>query len=204
MADDFEKGRRGEWSNVSDQREYDRGVAFQRGLNTSPMFAPPANGPVITGESPILQAIVCVPFVVAGTLLYPVTALLTVVAALLCVRLVPLFGPGAGMVRYFAYLPMLVVFWVSMRWDQRMGQRNAGYRRARHFARLVVFALVVAAVTGAVWRTNSGGAGQLITLPHLVGAVVGAALGHLFLTRGDGWRSFWYRTLATFRLRAAS
>jgi hypothetical protein len=201
MADDFDKGRRGEWSNVSNQQEYDRGAAFQRGLNTAPMFSPQSHGPVITGESWLLQAIVSIPFVVIGTLLYPVTALLTVLAALLCVRLVPLFGAGAGWVHYLAYLPMLVVFWFSMRWDQRMGERHAGYRRVRHFTRLTVFAVLTAAVTGMVWRTGSGDVGQLVTLPHVVGTVVGVVLGHLFLTRGDGWRDFWYRTLAKFRLR---
>jgi hypothetical protein len=201
MVDDFDKGRRGEWSNVSNQQEYDRGVAFQRGLNAAPMFASPSGGPVITGESPILQGLASIPFLVVGTLLYPVTALLTVIAALLCVRLVPLFGAGAGMVRYLAYLPMLVVFWFSMRWDQRMGERNAGYRRVRHFARLAVFAVLAAAVTGMVWRTGSGSETQLLTLPHVAGLLVGVVLGHLFLTRGDGWRDFWYRTLAKFRLR---
>jgi hypothetical protein len=200
MVDDFEKGRRGEWSNVSDQREYDRGGAFQRGLNSAPMFAQ-AGGPVITGENSILQGIVSIPFVVVGTLLYPVTAVLTVIAALLCVRLVPLFGVGAGWVHYLAYLPMLVVFWSSMRWDQRMGERHAGYRRVRHFARLGVFAFVAAALMGMLWRMGSGSAGQLMTLPHTVGAVVGVALGHLFLTRGDGWRDFWHRTLTKLRLR---
>ena len=202
MVDDFTKGRRGEWSNVSSQQEYDRGVAFQRGLDATPMFAPSSGGPVITGESPILQGIVSIPFIVAGTLLYPLTALLTVMAALLCVRLVPFFGEGAGLVRYLAYVPMLVVFWFSMRWDQRMGERNAGYRRVRHFARLAVFAVVAAAVMGMVWRTGSERGSQLMTLPHVAGAIIGVALGHLFLTRGDGWRNFWHRTLTNFRLRA--
>jgi hypothetical protein len=203
MADDFEKGRRGEWSNVSDQREYDRGADFQRGLNTAPMWGSQAGGPVITGEHWILQGIVSIPFIIVGALLYPITALLSLIVALLCTRLVPLFGPGAGWERFLAYIPMLVVFWVSMRWDQRLGQRNAGYRRVRHVARLVVFAFLGAAVTGMVWQTGSGSARQLITLPHAVGAAVGAALGHLFLTRGEGWRDFWHRTLTNFRLRPA-
>jgi hypothetical protein len=203
MADDFEKGRRGEWSNVSNQQEYDRGVSFQRGLNAGPMWGPPAAGPVITGEHWLLQGIVSIPFILAGTLLYPITALASVIVALLCTRLVPLFGAGAGWQRFLAYLPVLAVFWISMRWDQGLGQRNAGYRRVRHVARLVLFALLGAAVTGMVWRTGSGSAGQIITLPHAVGAAVGAGLGHLFLMRGQGWRDFWHRTLTNFRLRPA-
>ncbi|MEO7456467.1 MAG: hypothetical protein ABIY52_09410 [Gemmatimonadaceae bacterium] len=203
MVDDFEKGRRGESANISDQREYDRGVSFQRGLNAAPMRSPTASGPVITGESPLLQGLVCIPFIVVGTLLYPVTALLSVVAALVCTRFVPLFGPGAGLVRFLAYIPMLVVFWISMRWDQRTGQRNAGYRRVRHAARLVVFAFLGAVVTGMLWRTSGGSAGQFITLPHMVGTAAGAVLGHFFLVYGEGWRDFWHRTLTTFRLRPA-
>ena len=97
LADDFDKGRRGEWSNVADQREYDRGAAFQRGLNSA-MWQPPANGPVITGEHWLLQGIVSIPFIVAGALLYPMTAASTLIATLLCTRLVPLFGSSAGWV----------------------------------------------------------------------------------------------------------
>lgn len=205
MVDDFEKGRRGEWSNVSNQAEYDRGVAFQRALNASaaPMFGAQASGPVITGESSILQGLVSIPFVIAGTLLYPVTALVTLLAALLCVRLLPLFGPDAGVIKYLAFVPMLIVFWVAMRWDQRLGERNAGYRRIRHIARLFVFAFVTSVGVGLVWHMPGGTSSQWATLPHLVGAVAGAILGHLFLTRGDGWRDFWHRTLANFRLRPA-
>ena len=198
MVDDFEKGRRGESANVSDQREYDRGRAFQRALDAPPMLAPPANGPVITGESPILQGIVSVPFLMAGTLLYPVAAVATGISALLCVRLMPLVGPGGGWMQYFAFVPMLVVFWFSMRWDRRLGERHAQYRQMRHASRVIVFAIAGAALAALAW--DSGGRG-LVTLPHVAGAIIGAAAGQLLLTRGDGWRAFWYRTLDRFRLR---
>jgi hypothetical protein len=202
MVDDFDKGRRGEWSNVSNQDEYNRGVAFQRGIREQ-MWAPAANGPVITGEHWLLQGIVSIPFIVVGALLYPVTALISGIVGLLCMRLVPLFGPNPGWKALLAYIPMLAIFWISMRWDQRTGDRNASYRRIRHVARLVVFALLGAAVTGMFWRTGRENPGQIITLPHAVGTVAGVVLGHFFLTRGEGWRDFWHRTLTNFRLRPA-
>jgi hypothetical protein len=209
MADDFQKGTSNDSQNVSNFSEYYRGEQYQRAANEpgsngsphgsgGPMFVGPGQGIVITGEHWILQGIVSIPFVIAGTARYPITAALTVVVGLLCDRLVPLFGVHATWERFLAYIPMLVVFWISMRWDQRMGMRNATYRRLRHGARLVVFALLGYALVGA-WK-----GGPSLALPRMGGVVIGAALGHWFLLRGEGWREFWHRTLTNFRLRPAS
>ncbi|MDQ6827796.1 MAG: hypothetical protein M3081_02910 [Gemmatimonadota bacterium] len=212
MSDDFYKGTRNDQSDVSNHSEFYRGEQYQREANAPrsttsphgsalPNFGSSGGGMVITGESPILKAIVSIPFLIVGTTLYPVTAALTIVAGLLCVRLVPLFGPNATWTRWLAYLPMLVVFWFCMRWDQRMGERHQLYRRIRHVARLVVFALIGYALAG---RFMPAPGGQSITLPKVAGALAGAALGHWFLMRGEGWRNFWHRTLALFRLMPAS
>ncbi|MEO7085242.1 MAG: hypothetical protein ABI442_00385 [Gemmatimonadaceae bacterium] len=48
---------------------------------------------------------------------------------------------------------------------------------------------------------NASGLGTVITMPNVAGAIVGAVLGFLFLSRAEGWHDFWYRTLAMFRLR---
>ncbi|MEO8562882.1 MAG: hypothetical protein ABI601_12445 [bacterium] len=205
MSDDFQKGTLNDSSNVSNHSEFYRGQEYQRAANeprtygsphgTGGVVSFPGGGITITGEHWILQGIASIPFIIVGTALYPVTAVVTVVAGLLCNRLVPLFGAGATWQRFLAYIPMLVVFWISMRWDQRFGQRNAAYRRVRHTARLAVFALL------GYWLAGKAFGGSSVTLPRIGGLVAGVALGHWFLMRGEGWREFWHRTLTNFRLR---
>lgn len=213
MSSDFEKGTRNDSQDVGNQSEYYRGQMYQRDANavrgptsgshsSGFIVAPSGQGMVITGENPILQAIVSIPFLIIGLALYPVTAAATILAGLLCVRLTPMFGAGATWERWLAYLPMLVVFWVVMRWDVRMAVRNTTYRRVRHGARLLVFAFIGYAIAG--YFASSGRVDALFTLPKVAGLFVGAALGHWFLERGDGWRDFWYRTLTTFRLKPAN
>ena len=193
MVDDYDRGRRGEQANVNDWDAYRQGAAHQRSLDA--MIVPTGHGPTITGEGWFLQTIVGIPFVVVGALLYPVTAAATLVVGLLCTRLMPLFG-ASGWQRWLAYVPMLVVFWIVMRWDQRAGERHAAYRRVRHVARLAAFAVVGYLLVGAYLHVPSA------SLPRLLGAVGGAGLGYVFLTYG-GWQEFWHRTLTNFRLRPA-
>jgi hypothetical protein len=107
MSDDFYKGMRNDSSDVSNHAEFNRGLNYQLDANAAkaPTAGPHGSGGisivsrgpglVITGEHWILRSIASIPFLVIGTLLYPITAALTVVAGLLCVRLVPLFGPDA-------------------------------------------------------------------------------------------------------------
>jgi hypothetical protein len=209
MSDDFQKGMMNDTSNVSNFSEFERGRNYQlnanaandRGASTphSAGFAFVSNGPawVITGENPILQFIVSIPFILAGTLLYPLTAIATLIAVLLCVRLVPMFGAGATWERWLAYVPALVVFWCCMRWDIRAGTRNRTYRRGRHAARVLVFAALGYAIASMFAKTR----GMTAFMP-LGSAVVAAALGHWFLMRSQGWRDFWHRTVARLRLPA--
>jgi hypothetical protein len=215
VSDDFEKGMRGDSQNISNYGEYNRGEQYQRDANAaaqhngqmrsphgfSPMVAPTGTGPVITGENAILQTLVSVPFLLVGTLLYPVAAVLTLLAALLCARLLPLFGPDAGWTRVLAYVPMLAVFWFSMRWEVRAGERYSAYRRGRSVLRLVVFAVLGFALAGALMKARNAStfAGLPVTLPSVGGAIVGVAFGYWML-RHDGWHDFWERTLAKFRI----
>jgi hypothetical protein len=198
---DFDKGRRNDTSNVSDWREFEAGRAHQKNLNAMADggLASPGRGMVITGESPILQFIVRIPFLLAGTLLYPLTFAVALVAGLLCVRLVPLFGADAGWQRLLAFVPVLAVFWFCLRWDVRLGERNPAYRRVRHVARILLFAALGYWASG-VLPMGDAAAGPLSAW-RLGGAVAGAVLGYLML-RADGWRNFWYATLAAFRIRS--
>jgi hypothetical protein len=82
----------------------------------------------------------------------------------------------------------------------RVGERNRVYRRIRHAARVLVFALLGYTLAGVLLPAKGG---QSISLPHVGGALLAAALGHWFLLCGEGWRDFWHRTLAMFRLRPA-
>ena len=208
MSGDFNSGMQNNTSNVGNWAEWERGKAYQDAANainngvksdsphaTGISWGVGGSGGVISGDNPVMQFIASIPFIVVGTVLYPITAVASVVAALLCTRLLPLFG--AGWERWLAYVPALVVFWFCMRWDVRAGQRSAAYRRARHVARILAFAPLGYVVVGRFVARDSAEISQLI------GAVVGAGLGHLFLTRGEAWRDFWYRTLARLRIHAA-
>jgi hypothetical protein len=206
---DFDKGRQNDSSNVSNWREFEEGRAHQKNLDAlrdsglgGSALGGPGRGMVITGESPFLQFIVRIPFLMAGTLLYPVTFAVTLVAGLLCVRLVPVLGADAGWQRLLAFVPLLVVFWFCMRWDVRLGERLPAYRRVRQGARLLVFAALGYAASEML-PLGKGGAGGPFSMVHMGGAVAGAVLGY-FMLRAPAWRNFWYVTLATFRIRSNS
>ena len=203
--DDFDKGRRNDSSNVTNWQEFERGQQAQRNVNQAgAMFSAPAGGGmVITGESPVLQFLASIPFVVAGVFLYPITLAVTGVAALCCMRLVPLFGVNATWQRLLAYVPLLVVFWLAMRWEVRFAERQPAYRRARHVLRVILFVAAVYFLTDAVLSWRGAQLNQPFSVFRIAGAVVGAVFGHWFLTGTGGWRDFWYRTLARFRIRAA-
>jgi hypothetical protein len=212
MSDDFQKGMRNDTSDVSNFAEFERGRNYQLdanarsdGLQTKSPHSPgivfASNSPqwVISGTNPILQFIVCIPFILVGMLLYPITAAATLIATLLCTRLVPLFGAGATWERALAFIPALVVFWFCMRWDVHTGDRNRTYRRARHVARVLVFG----ALGYAIAERFIAPRGSVMSIPRLGGAGVGLLLGHLFLVYGHGWRDFWHATLARMRIQAA-
>ena len=202
---DFDKGRNNDSSNVSNWREFERGREHQKNLNAMAAggLATEARGMTITGESPILQFIVRIPFLLVGTLLYPVTFAVTLVVGLLCVRLMPIVGADGSWQRLIAFVPTVLVLWLCMRWDVRFGERHHGYRRVRHVFRIGVFGALGYEAARFFPGASATAAAHPFSLIHIGGALVGATLGY-FMLRADGWRDFWYTTLAAFRMRAES
>ncbi len=128
MLDDFEKGRRGESANVSNQDEYDRGAAFQRGLNAQPSFArrlavlsSPARARCCRGSSAFRSSSLvrcCIP----SPALRPSSR-----DCFVCDSFRSSVATQGGEVhRLWANAPRLLVRHAR---DQRMGERNASYRR---------------------------------------------------------------------------
>jgi hypothetical protein len=172
---------------------------------------PPAFTPNVEGAGNAAGALLA-PFLVVllALFFYPLTSAFVLATWFFMERFADATVGRANFKLYVAIIaiPTLVVAWILMRTDQRLGEWRP-YRWTRHAARCLIVGIMFNLGTRAAMNLpQNPTVGRFVSDTFSNGTLLIATLGamivaHLFFWLATGMRSNWHRWLRILRLRSA-